>query len=169
MKGMWRARLPGERLRDAQLDRYLLELILIDSLAVLDPRRGSTAERMISQCIPRHLYECVMERYDHLTGNGDQADVLACWLPRAAALDSRWKCTMILRFMRIVCVEGRLTEAGLADMAVLVRGMRAERECRRLFALALASDPVGQLPGAAMTCQGGLSWAIASYTGQLGS
>jgi hypothetical protein len=151
-----RAEQSGAGSRDAQLDRYLLELILIDSLAALDPRRGGMAERVVERYIPRPLYERVLERYDCLACDGDEPDVLAHWLHRAARQDTRWKSKMILRFMHIVCVEGRLTEAGMADVAELARAMAAERECRRLFSLACA----GQLPAAAS--QGGLSRAMVS-------
>jgi hypothetical protein len=136
----------------------LLELVLIDSLAVLDPRRVRAAEQVIERCIPRQCYENVMERYDRLSGDSlrgdcpsgasDTADVLTVWLPRAARRDSGWKSRMVLHFLDIVRVDGRIPDSGLADVAALACGMGAGRECRRLFCLAFGFDPFARPFGA---------------------
>jgi hypothetical protein len=163
IKTLVRAGSGGVRLVDGRLDRYLLELILLDSLAVLDHRRGHTAEQVIDRCIPPPWYERAMARYERLSIDGaDAQDVLAQWLPRAAQMNTRWKARMIRRFLLIVPVEGRFTEAGLADVAALARGMSAERECRRLFARVWAFSPVRQPAAAPAASQGGSSRAMTS-------
>jgi hypothetical protein len=125
-------------LRRNHLDDLLLQLIVIDTLAVADPRRTAAAELMLDRCIPRRYRHRVLERYDALTeGWRDDCDVPALWLPRAAARDSRWKTRMIACMIQIVTLDGAVSAAGLAEVAALARMMGAEQECRCVFGAAL--------------------------------
>jgi hypothetical protein len=75
---------------------------------------------------------------------------------------------MILCFLDIVRVDGRITDNGLADVAALAWGMGAERECRRLFVLALGVDPFAQPVGASITITGAPFMAAPSTVGLAG-
>jgi hypothetical protein len=129
-------------IRSAHLDDFLLELILIDTLTVADPTREAISERLIHRVIPRHVYPRVMDRFDDLSRDADDdADVLAEWLPRAAAKDNRWKAKMIRWFVLIVGGGRRLSTNQLIEIAQLAAAMGAAAHCQHLFRAVFDFDP----------------------------
>lgn len=141
-----RSRAPARRRASPKanrLDDYLLELILIDTLAVADPARVPAAERLIHKRIPRSIYPLVMDRFDALSEDADDdADVLALWLPKAALKDNRWKAKMIRWFVAVVMIGGRRVSVGqLIEIARLASAIGAAPQCQRLFRSAFDFDP----------------------------
>lgn len=125
-----------------QLDDYLLELILIDTLTVADASRESMSERLIRRIIPPSVYPRVLDRYDELSRDAvDDADVLAEWLPRAAMKGNRWKMKMIRWFVLIVGGGHWLTSEQLIEIAQLAAAMGAGPHCQRLFRAVFDFDP----------------------------
>jgi hypothetical protein len=66
----------------ASLDDYLLELILMDTIAVAGGRPIPGAERVIQRFLPTGLYDRIIARYDALSDDRDDssADLLLPWL-----------------------------------------------------------------------------------------
>lgn len=129
-----------------ELDDFLLELILIDTLTVADPTREELSERLIRRVIPRSIYPRVMDRYDDLSHNAaDDADVLAQWLPRAAMKDNRWKAKMIRWFVLIVGGGRRVNSEQLIEIANLAAAMGAASHCQHLFRSVFDFDPYNRI------------------------
>lgn len=119
-----------------KVDDYLLELILLDTIAVSGKRPLPGAERIIQRLLPAGLYDRLIERYDALTGDydADEQTVLWPWLRKAAGRDSRWKRRMIINFLCVLRTGGPLGTDELAEVAALAARMGAGRECRQVFA-----------------------------------
>ncbi len=119
----------------SDLDEYLLELILMDTIAVVGGRCDPGAEQVIQRYLPAGLYDRIMARYDALSEYwpDDDPNLLAPWLRRAAARDSRWKRRMIVRFLCIMRATGPVGPAEWAEVAALAAAMDAGRECRQVF------------------------------------
>jgi hypothetical protein len=121
----------------ATLDDYLLELILMDTIAVAGGRLIPGAERVIQRFLPMGLYDRIIARYDALSDDQDDdgPDLLRPWLKMAASKDSRWKRRMIVRFLCIMAAGGPAGYGELAEIAALATAMGAARECRQVFGL----------------------------------
>ncbi len=117
------------------LDDYLLELILMDTMAVAGGRPIPNAEGVIQRFLPRGLYARIIERYDELSDDGedDNPNALARWLRIAEHKSPRWKSKMIVRFLCIVAAGGPVGYAELAEVAALASAMGAGRECRQIL------------------------------------
>lgn len=126
----------------SQLDDYLLELILIDTLAVAAPYREVYSERLIRRAIPPSVYGRVMDRFDALSRDAaDDADILAQWLPRAASKNNRWKAKMVRWFVLVVGGGRRLNSEQLIEIARLAAAMGAAPHCQQLFRAVFDFDP----------------------------
>ncbi len=120
------------------LDDCLLQLILIDTVALRDPRRGCIAERLIEQLIPLHQYDLVMARYDELTDDSDdETGLLERWFAAAAARDSRWKGAILAQLLRVIAVDGELDAAGIEELGLLAQAIRAIEEFQTVLRLPL--------------------------------
>lgn len=129
LKDRFSVPVPKER-----LDELLLELILIDTVALADPERGPAAERLIERVLPPSDYNRVMARWDELSDDDDDESGLVefCFL-RAAAKDSHWKSKMLRWFTYIVGGGRPLSSEGLTEVAGLASAMGAALECQALF------------------------------------
>jgi hypothetical protein len=121
------------------LDNYLLELILMDTIAATGGRCIPGAERVIQRYMPPGLYDRIIERYDELSDDrdDDNPNFLDPWLRIAARQDSRWKRKMILRFLCILRAGGAISQSELSDVAALAAAMNASRECGQVLCLAI--------------------------------
>lgn len=117
------------------LDDHLLELILMDTIAVAGGRPIRNAERVIQRFLPEGLYDRIIERYDELSDDADDTDprALLRWLRVAARKDTCWKRKMIMRFLCIVRAGDPIGYAELAEVAALASAMGARRECRQIL------------------------------------
>jgi len=125
------------------LDELLLELILVDTVALGDPVRGPIAERLIERFLSPGDYASVLDRYDELSDDDDDDEselVSACFM-KAAARDSHWKSKMLRWFTHIVGAGRPLTPAGLAEVASLAAAMNARLECQALYGVLFGVDP----------------------------
>lgn len=129
----------------ATLDDYLLELILMDTIAVAGDCVAPDAERVILRFLPAGLYERIMARYDALSDDRDDNNpaLLKPWLGLAASKSSRWKRKMVARFLCILAAGGAVGDAELAEVAALASAMGARRECRQVFGY-IRSTPIFQ-------------------------
>jgi hypothetical protein len=120
------------------LDEYLLELILMDTIAIAGGRCIPDAERVIQHFIPQGLYDRIIARYDGLSDDRDDHDprFLERWLRLAAGKDAQWKRKMITRFLCILHAGGDLGVAELTEVAALAARMNAAAECRQVFCVA---------------------------------
>ncbi len=121
------------------LDDYLLELILMDTIAVAGGRCAPGVERTIQRFLPDGLYDQIVERYDAISWDADDEDphLLTPWLRKAAGKNSRWKRRMIVQFLNILRTGGPLGPAEWAEVAALAAAMGAGRECRQVFSYRL--------------------------------
>ncbi|MGE5602524.1 MAG: hypothetical protein ACM30E_05710, partial [Nitrososphaerales archaeon] len=82
--------------RKERLDELLLELILIDTVALADPRRGPIAEGLIERVISPGDYARVLDRYDELSDDDDnEAGLVEFVFGSASVKDSHWKSNMV--------------------------------------------------------------------------
>lgn len=124
-----------------RLDELLLELILIDTVALADPRRGPVAERLIERVLSPGEYLRVLDYYDEMTDDSDDESVLvAVCFTRAALKDSQWKTKMLRWFTHIVGVGRPLSEDGLVEVASLASAMGATLECQALYSALFGVD-----------------------------
>lgn len=129
------APVPTER-----LDELLLELILIDTVALADPRRAPAAERLIEWVFSPSDYARVIDRYDEQSDDDDdEAGLVELCFLRAAAKDSHWKSKMLRWFTYIVGGGRPLSNEGLTEVACLAASMGASVECQALFKAQSAS------------------------------
>lgn len=129
MKDRFSVPVPKDR-----LDEMLLELILIDTVALADPRRAPAAERLIEWALSPSDYTRVIDRYDELSDDDDdEAGLVEFCFRRAAAKDSHWKSKMLRWFTYIVGGGCPLSSEGLAEVASLASTMGAALECQALF------------------------------------
>lgn len=119
----------------ASLDDYLVELILMDTIAVAGGRLIPNAESVIQGFLPPGSYDRIIARYDELSDDGDDAGpgIPLRWLRIAARKDARWKRKMIARFLCILAAGGPIGYAELAEVAALASAMGAGRECRQVL------------------------------------
>jgi hypothetical protein len=124
-----------------RIDELLLELILIDTVAVAKPHRASAAERLIARVFSRSDYARVLDRSDELSDdNDDDSGLVDLYMLRASAKDSHWKSKMLRWFSYIVGGGCPLSNDDLAEIAGLASAMGATRECQALFST-LVSKP----------------------------
>lgn len=117
-----------------RIDERLLELILIDTVAIADPSRGPVAERLIERVLPPSDYARVLDRYDELSDDDDdEAGLVDFFFRCASAKDSHWKSKMLRWFMYIVGGGQGLSNEGLIEVASLAAAMGASREWQALF------------------------------------
>ncbi len=117
-----------------RLDEMLLELILIDTVALVDPRRGPVAERLIDRVLSPGDYLRVLDRYDEMTDDtDDESELIGICFARAASKDSHWKSKMLRWFTHIIGAGHPLSEDGLVEMASLASAMGATLECKALY------------------------------------
>lgn len=129
--------IPKER-----LDELLLELILIDTVALAEPCRGPVAERLIERVLSPVDYMRVLDRYDELSDDSDdESALMAICFTRAASKDSHWKSKMLRWFTHIVGAGRPLSQDGLAEVASLASAMGATLECKALYTTLFGSDP----------------------------
>lgn len=129
------------------LDDYVLELILMDTIAVAGGRARPGAEQAIQRFLPAGLYDRIIARYAALSDDEDDDPYLLLpWLRKAARKDSRWKRRMIVRFLCIVRAGGALGADELAEVAALAAAMGAGRECRQVFGYRLLAPPPSNSP-----------------------
>ncbi len=120
------------------LDDCLLQLILIDTVALRDSRRGCIAERLIEQLIPTHQYDLVMARYDELTDDSDdETGLLERWFCQAAARDSQWKGAMLAQLLRVIALDGELDAEGVDELGSLAQAIGATEELHTVLKLPL--------------------------------
>ncbi len=111
-----------------RLDELLLELVLIDTVALAEPRRGPVAERLIERVLSPSDYARVLDRYDELSDDeDDEAGLVDFFFQRAAMKDSHWKSKMLRWFMYIVGGGQGLSSEGLTEVAALAASMGASR------------------------------------------
>ena len=117
-----------------RLDELLLELILIDTVALADPSRGPAAERLIERILSPRDYARVIDRYDELSDDEDDESGLVdfCFLC-ASVKDSHWKSKMLRWFSYVVGAGRPLATEGLAEVASLASAMSACAECKALY------------------------------------
>lgn len=126
---------PSHNTRDC-LDDCLLQLILIDTVAMRHPRRGCIAESIIEQSIPIHQYDLVMARYDELTDDSDdETGLLDRWFALAARHESHWKGAMLAQLLRVIAVDGELDDAGIDELDSLAQAIGATDELRMVLKL----------------------------------
>ncbi len=117
-----------------RLDELLLELILIDTVALADPRRGPAAERLIERVLSPSDYARVLDRYDELSDDDDdEAGLVEFVFQCASVKDSHWKSKMVRWFVYIVGGGRPLSNEGLTEVAALAAAMGASRECQALL------------------------------------
>ncbi len=127
----------SQKTRDC-LDDCLLQLILIDTVALRDSRRGPIAERIIEQSIPLHQYDLVMARYDELTDDSDdETGLQEPWYAAAAARDSRWKSALLAQLLRVIAVDSELDAAGIEELGCVAQAIRAIEEFQTVLKLPL--------------------------------
>ena len=125
-----------------RLDELLLELILIDTVAHLQPERGQAAERLIDRVFPPAEYQRVMEYYDELSGDDDDdTQLIPVWFLRAACKDSRWKSKMLRYFNHVIGLGQPLGDEGIGELAKLADAMGARLECQVLCLALYDRDP----------------------------
>ena len=125
-----------------RLDEQLLELILIDTVALADPRRGPIAERLIERVLSPGDYLRVLDHYDKMTDDSDdESELIAICFMRAASKDSHWKSKMLRWFTHIIGAGHPLNEDGLAEVASLASAMGATLECKALYSAVFGGDP----------------------------
>ncbi len=117
------------------LDNWLLELILMDTIAIACDLPLPGAEQVIQHFLPIGIYDQIIARYDTLSEDGDDNDpcLLQPWLCKAARKDSRWKHRMIVQFLCIMRTGGAIGPEGWAKVAALAAAMGASRECRQIL------------------------------------
>jgi hypothetical protein len=120
------------------LDEYLLELILMDTIAVTGKRCIPNVEHIIQRFIPEGLYDQIIARYDELSDDREDNNpfFLRRWLRIAASKDSRWKRKMIKRLLCVIRAGGPIGATELAEVASLAAAMGADQECRQVFTIA---------------------------------
>lgn len=117
-----------------RLDELLLELILIDTVALADPSRSPAAERLIERVFSPSDYARVLDRYDELSDDDDDEAGLVEFVFRCASgKNSHWKSKMVRWFVYIVGGGRPLSSEGLTEVAALAAAMGASRECQALF------------------------------------
>lgn len=117
-----------------RLDELLLELILVDTVALADPRRGPAAERLIQRCMSPGEYCRVLDRYDELSDDEDDEEGLVEFIFRCAAVkDSHWKSKMLRWFLYLVGGGQGLSNDGLVELAALAQALGAGREWQALY------------------------------------
>lgn len=117
-----------------RIDEQLLELILIDTVALSDPRRGPLAEYLIERVFSPRDYARVLDRYDELSDDeDDEAGLVEFFFRCASAKNSHWKSKMLRWFMYIVGGGQGLSSEGLIEVAALAAAMGAGREWQALF------------------------------------
>lgn len=137
-----------------RLDEQLLELILIDTVALASPERGPAAERLIERILPPAQYNRVLDRYDELSADDDdEAGLVELCFRRAAGKDSHWKSKMLRWFAYIVGGGRSLSSEGLAEVACLAARMAAGCECEGLFK-AFSEQPHPPTPSPVATGEG---------------
>jgi hypothetical protein len=126
----------------AYLDNYVLELILMDTIATTGGRCCQGAERVIQRYVPPGLYDRIIERYDELSDDRDDfnPNFLDPWFKLAASKDSRWKRKMIQRFLCILRASGPIGKSELRDVAALAAAMNASGECSQVLCVATRTD-----------------------------
>jgi hypothetical protein len=125
-----------------RLDELLLELILVDTVALADPRRGPVAERLLERILSPGDYVRVLERYDEMSDDSDdESELMSICFARAAAKDSHWKSKMLRWFTHIVGAGRPLSQDGLAEIATFASAMGARLECRALYGTLFGIDP----------------------------
>jgi hypothetical protein len=116
-----------------RLDEMLLELILVDTVALADPRRGPLAERLIERAMSPSDYTRVLDRYDELSDDDDdETGLIEFCFKRASAKDSHWKSKMLRWFTQIVGGGNPLSSDELIEVAGLASAMGANREWEAL-------------------------------------
>ncbi len=117
-----------------RLDELLLELFLIDTVALVDAQRAPRAERLIERVLSPSEYTRVIDRYDELSDDDDdEAGLVEFFFQRASAKDTHWKSKMLRWFMYLVGGGRGLSSEGLTEVASLAAAMGAGRECQALF------------------------------------
>ncbi len=125
-----------------RLDEQLLELILIDTVALVDPRRSCVAERLIERVLSPGDYLRVLDRYDEMTDDSDdESELMAICFTRAASKDSHWKSKMLRWFTYIIGAGHPLCRDGLVEVASLAAAMGATIECKALYSTLFGIDP----------------------------
>ncbi len=125
-----------------RLDEMLLELILVDTVALADPRRSPIAERLIERVLSPADYLRVLDRYDEMTDDSDdESELIAICFARAASKDSHWKSKMLRWFTHIIGAGHPLDEDGLVEVASLASAMGATLECKALYSTQFGIDP----------------------------
>ena len=116
-----------------RLDELLLELILVDTVALADPRRGPVAEHLIERAMSPADYGRVLERYDELSvDDDDEAGLVEFCFRRASAKDSHWKSKMLRWFTHVVGGGLPLSNDELVELAGLAAAMGAKPEWEAL-------------------------------------
>jgi hypothetical protein len=139
---------------------YLLELILIDTIALADPARDRAAEQMIERCIPADSYDAVMDLYDELSAGDETAAaaneqaLLQPWYDAACAKDSLWKIQMIAKLLYVAAGGQVVSTEALADVAALAERIDATPELRALLLVEADQDPTPALRGQARSAGG---------------
>lgn len=117
-----------------RLDELLLELILIDTVALADPRRGPVAERLVERVLSPSDYARVLDRYDELSDDDDDEAGLVEFVFRCASVkDSHWKSKMVRWFVYIVGGGRPLSNEALTEVAALAAAIGASREYQALL------------------------------------
>jgi hypothetical protein len=128
---------PSHNTREC-LDDCLLQLILIDTVAMRHPRRGCIAERIIERLMSIHQYDLVMARYDDLTDDtDDETGLVDKWFAVAAGRDSDWKGAMLAQLVRVIAVDGELDAEGIDELGSLAQAIGATEELRMVLRLPL--------------------------------
>ena len=116
-----------------RLDELLLELILVDTVALVDPRRGPIAERIIERAMSPTDYSRVLDRYDEISeDDDDEAGLIEFCFKHATVKDSHWKSKMLRWFMRIVGSGRALSSDDVVELAGLAAAMGATCEWEAL-------------------------------------
>ncbi|OQA47106.1 MAG: hypothetical protein BWY52_00349 [Chloroflexi bacterium ADurb.Bin325] len=120
------------------VDDYLLQLILIDTVALRDPRRGPVAERIIEQAIPARQYDLVMARYDELTDDSDdETYLLERCFRLAAGRNGHWKGALLAQLRCVIAADGEIDAAGMNELTDLAEAIDATKGLRTLLKLPL--------------------------------
>ena len=129
LKDRFSVPVPKER-----IDEMLLELILIDSVALIDPERGAAAERLIERVLTPSDYARVLDRYDELSDDDDdEAGLVEFFFQCASVKHSHWKSKMLRWFVYIVGGGQGLSKEGQAEVGSLAAAMGAAREWQALL------------------------------------
>jgi hypothetical protein len=117
-----------------RVDELLLELILIDTVALADPLRGPLAELLVERVLSPSDYNRVMTRWEEVSeDDDDDAGLVEFCFCRAAMKDSHWKSKMLRWFTYIVGGGRPLSSEGAEEVVALAARMSATGECRALF------------------------------------